>query len=67
MVCGTAVFIAYTAYISKRIIWAWIAGFTALLFNPLIPIHLDKEIWVSIDIIVAILFFVSLFIVKEQA
>lgn len=28
----------------------------AILFNPLIPIHLSKEIWIPIDLILAIYF-----------
>ena len=30
----------------------------AILFNPLIPIHLPREIWIPIDIILAIYFFI---------
>ena len=30
----------------------------AILFNPLIPIHLPREVWIPIDIILAIYFFI---------
>ena len=29
----------------------------AILFNPLIPIHFPREVWIPIDIILAIYFF----------
>jgi hypothetical protein len=29
-----------------------------LLFNPLIPIYLEKETWIPIDIIVAVFFLI---------
>ena len=31
----------------------------ALLFNPIIPVYLDKAVWVIIDIAAAIFFFVA--------
>ena len=37
-----------------------------ILFNPLIPIHFDKGIWVVIDFVVAVLFVVSIFKIKPK-
>ncbi len=65
VVTGTALFILWTAYELKKTSWLWIMGIIALLFNPIAPIHLDKETWVVIDLIVAGLFLVSIFKVKE--
>lgn len=37
--------------------WVIIFGLIAVMFNPIIPIYLhDKELWVMIDIIVAVIF-----------
>jgi hypothetical protein len=38
-------------------IWTFILVAIALLFNPIIPVYLDKATWVPIDFIVSILFF----------
>ena len=44
-------------YLSKdKVNTVYLFGFIAILFNPLIPIYLEKEIWVFIDIIAAGLF-----------
>jgi hypothetical protein len=54
---------------SKNGIGFWIIAFgiTAILFNPLIPIHLhDKSIWIPIDILVAILFIVKALITNNN-
>ena len=40
-------------------------GFILLLFNPIIPIHLDKGTWIPIDIIVGIFFGISGFNQKD--
>lgn len=60
LVCLTAGFLAWFCYGGKKIKWAWIMGFIALLFNPLIPISLGKGLWVLIDLTVAIVFGVFL-------
>lgn|SRR5690625_1743905 len=35
----------------------WIYVGIAILFNPIIPIHLTKDIWIVIDIITALILF----------
>ncbi len=35
----------------------YLFGFIAILFNPLIPIYLDKQTWVIIDIVAGGIFF----------
>lgn len=43
--------------------WAIIFGLIAILFNPLIPVYLnDKDAWMPIDIIAAVLFGIKSFI-----
>lgn len=67
VVCGVS---AYGAYFSSEIIirkgWAWIFGIIAILFNPIIPIHLDRGTWAVIDVIVAAVFSISIFILKKE-
>ena len=46
--------------------WRVTFGLIAIIFNPIIPIYLhDKAIWMSIDIIAAILFIIKLLILKS--
>jgi hypothetical protein len=65
VVCGVT---AYGAWFSAEIEkqgWAWCLGIIAVLFNPIIPIYLNKEIWAPIDIGVAIILIVSLFLLRK--
>jgi hypothetical protein len=66
VVCGAGAYSTFVAMSSKKISWAWAFGITAVFFNPIIPIHLDRGTWAVIDIAAAILFAVSTFIVREQ-
>ncbi|HUU19867.1 MAG TPA: DUF6804 family protein [Sedimentisphaerales bacterium] len=56
VVCGISVYIAFSAYNWQKLWVTWLFGFIALLFNPLIPIHLSREIWQPIDVLCGILF-----------
>jgi uncharacterized membrane protein YccC len=54
--CGAAVFVAFMAYNWQKLWATWLFGIIAVLFNPLVPIHLTKELWQPIDVICALLF-----------
>jgi uncharacterized membrane protein len=66
VVCGTAIYLSFVAKEIKKLHWVWIMGFIGILFNPFIPIHLDKEIWTFIDIIVGFIFLIGMFIFMEK-
>lgn len=61
VVCGVGAYATFMAY-NWQISWAtYLFGLIAVLFNPLIPIHLSLEIWQPIDLVCALLFaFVAL-------
>ena len=67
VVCGVTAYSAFLALEAKKDQWAWIFGITAILFNPIAPIHLEREIWSVIDITTAALLLISLKFFKLQA
>lgn len=66
VICISALLSLWVAYNLKKKYWVVAMGITTLLFNPIVPVYLDKETWVIIDIIIAILFLVSLFKLKSK-
>ncbi len=57
VVCGCSTFFAFRLFEKKEIIFVWIFGFLAILYNPIIPVYLyEKEIWTIVNIFTAILF-----------
>jgi hypothetical protein len=59
VVTAAAAYIAYDTFQKdKQSGWIWVFGFVAILFNPLIPIYLNKELWMIIDFAAAVLFIV---------
>jgi hypothetical protein len=65
--CGAAVWVALLSYDWEKK-WATVVfAIVAVLFNPLLPIHLTRDLWQPIDVVCAVLFFVFGLILKKPA
>lgn len=66
VVFASSAYVAYMAYEAKKEKWVWIFGFLAVLFNPFIIIHLNRDIWSVIDLIAGVFMVSSIFILKIE-
>ncbi len=66
VVCGTAAWIAIVGWKDSQVSRLWATAFLliALLFNPIVPIHLKRGTWFYLDILIAIVFIAHLGIVR---
>ena len=64
VVFSSTAYVAYLAYQEQKEAWVWILGSVAVLFNPFIPVHLTRELWMPIDLIVAISLVIATFLLK---
>ncbi|MFZ2189373.1 MAG: DUF6804 family protein [Candidatus Magasanikiibacteriota bacterium] len=62
---GVAGYSAYLAYKQSEKTWLWILAITAITFNPITPFYLTREIWSVLNIIGALIIFVSIFKMKN--
>ena len=46
--------------------WAWMLGAIAVIYNPIISIHLTREIWSVVNIATIIFALVSIFALKPK-
>ena len=56
VVSGAGIYTAFVMYGWRRMGLAWLFGLVALLFNPIVVIHLSREMWRPIDLFCAALF-----------
>lgn len=64
-ICAVSVFLAYQHFVHQDSVDKWVVllAAIALLYNPLIPIYLTREIWIVLNLIAAtafVLHFVAL-------
>jgi hypothetical protein len=61
-------YIAWKTYEYKHDgFWIWAFGFIAILFNPLIPIYLTREIWQVLDVATAIFLGISILLLDLKS
>jgi hypothetical protein len=62
--CAIFAYLAFQAFTSKQQSWVWILGITSGIFNPIIPLHLNRMIWSVIDVITFGIAFTSIFTIQ---
>ncbi len=66
VVCGVSAFAAVRAADAHQIGWLWAFAIVALLFNPVIPVHLKRDTWAFIDFGVAVFLLASIAFTDRQ-
>ena len=65
--CIAAVIVAYNAYDWGHTWAVWVFGFVAILFNPLVPVYLSRDIWRPIDVATALLFTIAILAIARPS
>jgi hypothetical protein len=55
-VCAIGLYLAHTAYITKRMFWVWVFGAIAVTFNPILPLRMHRSDWSTLNVISATIF-----------
>ena len=66
VVCPSAAYLAVQAIEVEKMKWAWTMGIITVLFNPILPVHLDKSTWQLFDLIAAAIFATSIGYIRSQ-
>ena len=53
--CGTFGFAAYVSFSRGRKVLPWIFVLVAVAFNPIVKVHLPKEVWAIVDVAAGLL------------
>lgn len=49
--CGVFAYLTIQAFKQRGEGWAWILCITAAIYNPIVPVHLTREIWSVVNVI----------------
>lgn len=66
IVCGASIFVALKFNEQKLVFAVWAFSGMAIIFNPIIKIHFDKNAWHFIDAIVGCVFLVGTFFIQDK-
>jgi hypothetical protein len=65
--CPVFAYSAFAAYEKNRVLWVWVFGVLAALYNPIFRIHLDRSTWSGVNwfTVGAIMVTIVAFLVRE--
>jgi len=62
VLCIAAVIGVKRASEARQNNWVWVYAILAVLYNPVLPVHLgDKDVWVGVNVVTVVIFWVGLF------
>ncbi len=67
VVCGAAAYTAYIAYRWQKLWAVWLLGFMAILFNPVMEIHLPRRLWQIIDVVCVVFLIVVMLVLARPS
>lgn len=65
--CAVFAFLTFQAISHGKQGWAWILGTIAAVYNPILRVHLNREIWSAVNIVTIIVVLVSIFALKSKS
>lgn len=64
--CGVFAYSAVQASVlgSEKQGWVWVFGITALIYNPIFRVHLNRELWQILNVVTVVILVASFFMLK---
>lgn len=62
--CAVFGYLASQAFACKQQGWVWGLGLTAAVYNPIVPVHLTRDIWSVVNVFTIGIAVASIFAVK---
>ena len=64
--CAVFAYLAIQAASREKHGWVWIFGVTAVIYNPIIRIHLTREIWSVVNVVTIIVAGISVVVLRRS-
>lgn len=66
VVCGIFVYLAVQAHGLKKTGWTWVLGITAVIYNPFLRVHLNRDIWIIVNVATIILLILTVRVLAHR-
>lgn len=67
VVCGIFVYLAVKAHGLNKTGWAWGLGITAVIYNPLLRVHLNRDIWSLVNLATIVLLVITVWALRQSS
>lgn len=65
-ICSISIYLGYRARELQKSIWFWLLVILAIVYNPLVRIHLTREVWSLVNVAAIVLFAWAIFALKSK-
>ncbi len=66
VICAICAYYAFKAYGEKSVPWVWTFGVGAAIYNPIIPLHLGRQVWSVVNIASVVIIIASYFTLRQR-
>ncbi len=66
VVTATFSFLLFKAYHHISDTWKWVLGIMILVYNPILPLDLGRDIWTIVNVVTIIIILLTLFIFRRK-
>jgi len=63
--CGIFAYLAFRAFEQGHQGWVWVLGVTAALYNPVLRVHLTRDVWSVVNVVTIGIAVASVFALKR--
>lgn len=64
--CAVFAYLAFHAVEQNHRDWGWVLGVTAFIYNPILHVHLTREIWLVVNIATIVIALWSIAVLKRE-
>lgn len=64
--CGIFAYLAFQAFEQKKQGWVLVLGITALFYNPIFRVHLNRELWSVVNVVTIGIAGASVFVLRDE-
>ncbi len=66
VICAICFYYAFVAYKEKNIPWVLTFGVGAAIYNPILPLHLGRQVWLVVNIASVVVIIASFFTLRKE-
>lgn len=64
VICGICILLVVRAYDLRFTGWTWTMGLVAVVYNPVIRIHLDRPTWSAINVVTILILAATIWVLR---
>lgn len=65
VICASCAYLAFRAAAINKNQWVWILGVSAVIYNPIFRLHLNREIWSLVNVVTIIVLMMTFWALRN--